>query len=180
VLRLRSNPPLCTPLTRALFITVVGLFPAMSIQQHTKGGLKDAICSYRKRQRRRRLVATIITVQCLLFTTLSLSMRATPTPMHTSKLQGEAWIQELLSGHPDRIASQLGVSKHVFLKLVEALRVDGMVSDSKYITLEVKVASFLYTCVTGLPFRHTRERFQRSGDTLSKQVSFLLSLCCMC
>ncbi|KAJ3735569.1 hypothetical protein DFJ43DRAFT_966663, partial [Lentinula guzmanii] len=45
---------------------------------------------------------------------------------HTSALSGHAWVQELIKGHPERIRCELGVHLHVFIALVEQLRVMGM------------------------------------------------------
>ncbi|EGO04534.1 hypothetical protein SERLA73DRAFT_27886, partial [Serpula lacrymans var. lacrymans S7.3] len=64
-------------------------------------------------------------------------------PYHTSSLTGEAWVQELINGHPDRIRSELGVSLQVFEKLTETLR-DAIIQGSKYISLNKKLAIFLY------------------------------------
>ncbi|KAF9219216.1 hypothetical protein BS17DRAFT_681695, partial [Gyrodon lividus] len=35
-------------------------------------------------------------------------------PYHTSILSGEAWVYELILGHPDRIRHNIGVSLDVF------------------------------------------------------------------
>jgi len=43
-------------------------------------------------------------------------------PYHTSALSGEAWVLELLCGHPNRICTELGVSLEVFSNLVQELR----------------------------------------------------------
>lgn len=93
------------------------------------------------------------------------------TPYHTSSLSGEAWVAELLDGHPDRIRCELGVSKGVFAALINVMQEDGMGS-SRHVMLEEKVAIFLYTCVTGLSLRHVGERFQRAGYTISKYIYY--------
>lgn len=88
-------------------------------------------------------------------------------PYHTSVLTGEGWVMELLGGHPKRIRSELGVSRDVFLELIEELRELGH-GDSRYVSLEEQLAIFLYMSVTGLTIRHVGERFQRSNETISK------------
>ena len=88
-------------------------------------------------------------------------------PFHTSALTGESWVLELLTRHPERIRSELGVHLHVFHKLLDALKGIGY-SNSRHITLEEQLAIFLYGCVTSLSVRHLGERFQRSNDTISK------------
>lgn len=89
------------------------------------------------------------------------------TPYHTSILSGQAWVQELLHGHPERIRTELGVHKHVFNALMLELVQMGH-TDSKNITLEEQLAIFLYTCVTGLTVRHVGERFQHGNETITK------------
>ena len=42
-------------------------------------------------------------------------------PYHTSALSGEAWVLELLCGHPDQIRTELGVSLEVFNDLIQEL-----------------------------------------------------------
>ncbi|KAH7917533.1 hypothetical protein BV22DRAFT_980980, partial [Leucogyrophana mollusca] len=60
-------------------------------------------------------------------------------PYHTSILTGEAWVLELLTGHPDRARHNLCVSVEQFEELVRILRQNGH-SDSKKIKLEEKLA----------------------------------------
>ena len=90
-------------------------------------------------------------------------------PYHTSVLSGYGWVMELLNGHPERIRTELGVHKHVFCLLVDELRSMGY-SDERDVTLEEKLAIFLYACVTGLTVRHLGERFQRANGTITKCV----------
>lgn len=88
-------------------------------------------------------------------------------PYHTSALSGNAWVQELLHGHPDHIRNELGMRLHAFLAFVGELRQNGL-NDTRYITVEEKAAIFLYMCVTGLKIRHVGERFQHANETISK------------
>lgn len=90
-------------------------------------------------------------------------------PYHTSILSGYGWVTELLNGHPERIRTELGMHKHVFLELVDELRSMGY-SGARDVTLEEKLAIFLYACVTGLSVRHIGERFQRANGTITKCV----------
>ncbi|KIK27134.1 hypothetical protein PISMIDRAFT_93515 [Pisolithus microcarpus 441] len=90
-----------------------------------------------------------------------------PQPYHTSALSREAWLVELILGHPDHIHCELGVSACVFKEITLNLQNHGHRS-SKHVSLEEQLTIFLYTCVTGLPTRHIGERFQRSNDTVSK------------
>jgi hypothetical protein len=91
----------------------------------------------------------------------------TREPYHTSALSGEAWVLELLCGHPDRIHTELGVSLEVFSNLIQELHHIGH-HNSRHVSLEEQLAIFLYMCVTGLTIRHVGERFQRSNETISR------------
>ena len=87
-------------------------------------------------------------------------------PYHTSALSGEAWVLELLTGHPKRIRCELAVHKHIFNALIEELGTMGLKS-SRNVTSEEKLSIFLYKCVTSLSVEHVGERFQHSNDTIS-------------
>ena len=47
--------------------------------------------------------------------------RKAPEPYHMLALSGEAWVIELLIGHPDWIRCELRVHTHIFVKLVSRL-----------------------------------------------------------
>jgi hypothetical protein len=89
-------------------------------------------------------------------------------PYHTSVLSGRAWVQELLDGHERRMREVLGLHKHVFLKLLSELYSKGGLRDSKYVDAEEMLAIFLYAAVHNSTNRELAERFQRSGETISK------------
>jgi hypothetical protein len=90
------------------------------------------------------------------------------TAQHTSKLSGEQWLQELLSGHEVRIHNELGMHKGVFIQLVATLGRDAALHGTRYVTAEEQVATFLHYAHRGLSNRALQERFQRSADTISK------------
>lgn len=87
--------------------------------------------------------------------------------MHTSALSGQAWVDELISGHPKRMQINFGMPLHVFTSLIIELRLLG-VTDGRRISLEEKLGIFLYTCLTGMGCRLVGERFQRSKDTVTR------------
>ena len=101
---------------------------------------------------------------------LSSNIPRAPQPYHTSALSGEAWLVELILGHPGRIRCELGMDVHTFKSVTLDLRRYGHEA-SKHVSLEEQLAIFLYICVTGLPIRHVGERFQRSNDTISRYVT---------
>lgn len=89
------------------------------------------------------------------------------TPYHTSALSGAAWVNELLSGHPERIRNELGVYRGTFTVLLKAMRRAG-VQSSRNVSIEEQLSIFLYTVVTGMTCNHVAERFQRSSSTITK------------
>jgi hypothetical protein len=90
------------------------------------------------------------------------------TPMYNSLFTGEAWLQEILNGHPGRFYDSLGLSKHAFQKLVRELQIYAGLKSSRHVTKEEQVAIFLRLCRTGSVSRDLQEHFQRSPDTISK------------
>jgi hypothetical protein len=100
----------------------------------------------------RRLQAIILVAGIFVHTLVAGAIAfATPlfnkTPYHTSILTGEGWILELLSGHPRRIHTELGVCSYVFRRLVSALQEAG-IGRSRYVSLEEKLGIFLYVEVS--------------------------------
>jgi hypothetical protein len=112
------------------------------------------------------MLITCIVVQV---STLYHSLFGTPQekiPYHTSTLTGQAWVLELMTGHPDRIWHNLGVNLEVFEELLQVLQENGFARSRNGVAVEEQLAIFLYTCVTGLSTRHVGERFQQSPDTI--------------
>lgn len=93
--------------------------------------------------------------------------RARRIPYHTSALTGAMWVNELLTGHPGRFRTELGVHRSTFILLVKAMQKLGLQS-SRHVSIEEQVAIFLYTAVTGITCVHTGERFQHSTSTITK------------
>ena|SRR5436190_24249952 len=71
------------------------------------------------------------------------------TPQNTSVLTGQAWVRELLAGHPRRFHNMLGMSKRVFFKLCIELHVHSGLCNTRHLSLEEQLAMFLYMCRTG-------------------------------
>ena len=104
-----------------------------------------------------RYAALFISIILTATAVLADSLFARPEPYHTSILTGKGWVMELLSGNPNRIRCELGVSHDVFAALISELRDMGH-GNSKYVSLEEQLAIFLYMSVTGLTIRHVGER----------------------
>jgi len=85
--------------------------------------------------------------------------RAPPTSYHTSALTGSAWVDGLLTGHPQCIWNKLGLNRGTFTILHQALQV--LEIDSSYhVSIDKQLSIFLYTAVTEVDCIHVGERFQ--------------------
>ncbi len=85
---------------------------------------------------------------------------------HDSTYKGEDWLHDLLKGHPAHFCSQFSINKHVFRQLVAELWTVGL-TNSRRLTLEEHVATFLYSSVTGLSIWLISEWFQHAFATIS-------------
>lgn len=92
------------------------------------------------------------------------------TPMHTSILTGEGRMKELFDGHPSTFYNEFGMSKHVFMRLVQELHQFTSFNDSKYITMIEQLGIFLWICRRGASVRDTMYHFQRSPDTIHRCI----------
>jgi len=111
--------------------------------------------------------AASIFVNVLIASAITICKPIVVIPYHTSILTGQGWVLELMDGHSKRMHTELGVRVHVFCCLVATLQKARMAS-SKHLSLEEKLAIFLYASVTGLSIQHLGERFQHSNETISK------------
>lgn len=67
------------------------------------------------------LIATVITLATVGIVLQTSQARYNPEPYHTSTLSGEAWVNEMLDGHHNRLKDNTGVQKDVFMKLKREL-----------------------------------------------------------
>ena len=75
---------------------------------------------WQRRQRIIRYAALIVSI-IMAITANILQSLYIQEPYHTSALSGEAWVLELLCGHPDQIRTELGVTLEVFNNLIQEL-----------------------------------------------------------
>ncbi|SRR5260221_798875 len=99
---------------------------------------------------------------------IAYASRFEKVPQHTSILSGQGWVDELCEGHPGRFKNEMGMSKRVFNNLLELLKKGGGLKDTRYVSAEEQLGIFLHFAHRALPNRGLQERFQRSGDTISK------------
>ena len=68
-------------------------------------------------------------------------------------------MEELLSGHPDRIKDNLDVEKVVFRRLVSELSLHGGLQAQHHIDGIEQLGIFLYLTVTNLSIKKVAEQF---------------------
>ena len=97
-------------------------------------------------------------------------------PCHTSVLSGKAYVHELISPetHPNRIQDALHMLCITFLKICTWFQQNNLLSNSKHLGLEEQVAIFLWIVGRGASNRDTQERFQHSGDIVSRYLLCIL------
>lgn len=96
-------------------------------------------------RKRLAILISIIVAQLTYYYHILFHSRTAPIPFHTSILTGQAWIMELLNGHPDRIRLCLSVSHDVFDALVHILQQHSHSTSQNGITVEEQLRIFLYT-----------------------------------
>lgn len=89
-------------------------------------------------------------------------------PCMTSRQKGENWVQEILNGHPVRCLNAFRMEQNLFNQLCEDLQSKYGLEASKRMSVQQKVAIFLYILARGASNRDARERFQHSGETISR------------
>ena len=96
------------------------------------------------------------------------------SPCRTSALTGHEWVQEIMNGHDIRCYQQFRMRKHVFLHLCNILERRYGLKPTRGMGIHEQVGMFLY--VLGQPgsIRNTEERFQHSGETISRQFHRVL------
>uniref|UniRef100_A0A5B6Z4X2 DUF8040 domain-containing protein n=1 Tax=Davidia involucrata TaxID=16924 RepID=A0A5B6Z4X2_DAVIN len=86
----------------------------------------------------------------------------------TNEQTGFKWVCDILKGHPTRCHEQLRMDKDVFLSFCELLKLRYGLKSSRNIGIHEKVAIFLNCLGHGLSNRMLQERFQHSGETISR------------
>ena len=95
--------------------------------------------------------------------------RPPPKPMRTSALSGRDYINELLTcGNDARVQEVLRMKRRVFHFLCAELTKHGGLLSSRYISVEEQVAMFLSPVSQRASNRNVQERFQHSGETVSR------------
>src|SRR5881394_3560736 len=100
-----------------------------------------------EQQQRRARTRRKIALLTLLAGAVAAYIAASPCekiPRNTSRLTGQGWVQELLLGHQTRFYDNMGLNRHVFRHLLQALISKAGQGDTRHVTLQEQLAIFLY------------------------------------
>ncbi|XP_048140961.1 uncharacterized protein LOC115743413 isoform X2 [Rhodamnia argentea] len=114
-----------------------------------------------------------ILIAWLCIVMLDMSMH-TREPIRDNVLSGPEWVREVLYGHPRRVYEAFRMERHVFLNLCDLMKARGWLKDSRYIRVDEQIGIFLSMICHKNSNRDLCERFQRSGQTISKYFTIVL------
>ena len=130
-----------------------------------------------KRSERHKLLSaitavTIISIHSIILPSLYNNLLQ---PMRTSQLSGQEYMYEVLNCDNTRRCQEVFRMKaEVFRFLCSELQSKGELHPSRHIAVDEKVGMFLWTVARAASNRDVQERFQHSGDTVSRHFHQVL------
>lgn len=100
------------------------------------------------------------------------------TPCMDSYQTGNRWIMELLRGHASRCYRMFRMEKDVFIRLCNDLHDNYGLRGSKNICHSEILGMFVHMLGHGVGNRLAQERFQHSGETVSRYFGIVLDSVC--
>ncbi|PSR88066.1 Nuclease [Actinidia chinensis var. chinensis] len=98
----------------------------------------------------------------------------TKQPRRSESPSGTRFLNEVLTGEDDVCRDMFRMDKHVFHKLSDTLRQKGMLRDTPGVMIEEQLAIFLNIVGHNERNRVIQERFQHSGETISRHFNNVL------
>lgn len=98
----------------------------------------------------------------------------TRQPVRSSSPRGSSFMTEVLNGPDDVCREMFRMDKNVFQKLSDILRQRGMLRDTAGVMIEEQLAIFLNVVGHNERNRVIQERFQHSGETISRHFNNVL------
>ncbi|KAG5223875.1 protein ALP [Salix suchowensis] len=100
-------------------------------------------------------------------------------PCMVSYNTGMRWLNEILRGHWKRSVNMFRMDKDTLLSLCNDLETRYGLKPSRRMCVIEKVGMFLFTLAVGASNRHVQERFQHSGETVSRCMKEVLRALCL-
>ncbi|XP_057481352.1 uncharacterized protein LOC130768336 [Actinidia eriantha] len=98
----------------------------------------------------------------------------TKQPRRSESPSGTRFLNDVLTGEDDVCRDMFRMDKHVFHKLSDTLRQKGMLRDTPGVMIEEQLAIFLNIVGHNERNRVIQERFQHSGETISRHFNNVL------
>ena len=96
-------------------------------------------------------------------------------PCMDSYQTGIRWLSEIMQGHKNRCVNMFRMNKDTLLGLCNELKSKYGLKPSRRMSVIEKVCMFLWTIAIGASNRQVQERFQHSGETVSRKFGQVLS-----
>ncbi|KAG8372299.1 hypothetical protein BUALT_Bualt12G0051800 [Buddleja alternifolia] len=100
------------------------------------------------------------------------------TPCRNSKMSGHAYVMELMNANPTRCYDMFRMKPDVFITFSNTLIDKCGLKHSRYLSAYEQVAIFLHIIAHGIMSRVAAEKFQHSGETISKVFHRVLKAIC--
>ncbi|WAR54063.1 hypothetical protein PtB15_3B573 [Puccinia triticina] len=97
-------------------------------------------------------------------------------PYNNAIFTGEAWTRHILNGNRLRAQAMFRLSTHVFDICSEELLSIDVEPASKLVSMDEQLAIFLYIVGQNATNRQTQDRFQHSGETISRIFHHVIDL----
>ena len=97
--------------------------------------------------------------------------------VHGSILTGANFIKYLIEGHPRGCYDLLRMNVGCFLQFADEMKTRGLLTDSRMVRVEEQLAIFLFTLAHNERNRVVQNRFQHSGETISRYFNKCLKAC---
>lgn len=107
------------------------------------------------------------------FVLLLTRMARSPTPrraLNTAPMNGHVWISEMMRGHEQRSYRSFRLAPRPLLTLVQILENETGLEETRYMTTVEQVCILLHMLGYGGSNRYLQERFQHSGETISRHL----------
>ncbi|KAF0743444.1 hypothetical protein Ae201684P_007741 [Aphanomyces euteiches] len=85
------------------------------------------------------------------------------------------WVEEILHGNPVNVVEMFRMPREVFYRLAETITDIGGLRSTLNVSVEEQLAIFLYFCGHHASNRALQNRFQHSGDTISRHLRSVLN-----
>lgn len=104
------------------------------------------------------------------------AMHTEKNPYHTSTLSGKAYIEDIISSkNPRQIQDLFCMPKATFEKLSDWMKRNNSLQETRFVSVEEQLAIFMKIVGEKASNRTTQDRFQHSGDTISRHFNHLLN-----